>query len=173
LSARAVSELELALAEHERLGAEPPAPLLNNLAWLLCEADGPGAAAQRERAVHMALRARERAGPAMASSSIHDTYAWALFRSGRPLEAEAEYRKLLLEAPSAMYHYHLAEVLLTLERVDEALSHVDEALSAPGSFAEDEAARDLRLRIQRLRRQDEEQKLESLPQAGTQPKVNR
>jgi len=57
------------------------------------------------------------------SADVLDTYAWALFKTGRVDEAIEQLQLAIsLPRPKAVYHYHLGQALAQAERYDEAMA---------------------------------------------------
>ena len=134
-----------ALAEFDRLGVPPPLLLLNNYAWQLADHHLP---ARQAAALEVAARARSRVPDRETLPAVHDTYAWALFKAGQAEEAERELRSLLEQVDEPSFHYHHAEVCLSLEKLGEARSAIDRALEPNVAFDGRERAVRLRGRIQ-------------------------
>jgi tetratricopeptide (TPR) repeat protein len=154
LREKMISQYELALEAYQSRTLPVPAVLFNNLAWYLAESDD---APRRGRAVELAKRGLglhvESPGRAAVAldfrqmPDMHDTYAWALHRNGRHLEAEQILRELIKAADRPVYRYHLAHVLLALKKFDEALAEVQTARESPAPFPEEAGARRLEAEI--------------------------
>ncbi|MBN1441276.1 MAG: hypothetical protein JXA90_01140 [Planctomycetes bacterium] len=141
---RAIAEYERALDAFESQGVEVPVALLNNLAYQLIQDDDPG---RIRRGLELAGKARERVRGKPGQAPFLDTYAWALFRSGRLKEAEQELREILKEEDAPVYRYHLAEILFRLGEYRDAEVEVRRAIDSGISFESIDAARDLQSRI--------------------------
>lgn len=109
------------LREAQRLA--PDYPLLqNNLGYLLLEHEGDLQEASRLIGAAMAQDPK--------NGSTVDSWGWVLFKQGKLKEAEDVLRKAVDLTPfSPEIRMHLGEVLLKLNRPDEALEHWERALA--------------------------------------------
>ncbi len=133
------------LREGQKL--DPGHPILqNNLGFSLLERGGD--LNEAARLIKSALDQDP------ANSSTMDSWGWVLFRQGKTQEAEAALRKASQMAPfSPEIHRHLGEVLLKLDRPQDALDEWERALAFafPDRKALEEQVQGLRIRLARAR----------------------
>jgi tetratricopeptide (TPR) repeat protein/predicted DNA-binding protein len=126
-----ISAYEQALQAFESKKLASPLLLLNNLAWFLAEADDESS---RKRGLELAERARDMVVDPEGRADVLDTYAWALLRNQRLVEAREAYRKILNSKESPTYRYHYARVLFELKAYDEAKEEIQKALDSDLPF---------------------------------------
>ena len=139
------------LREAQRLN--PTFPMLqNNLGYMLLENGGD---LQEARGlIEAAMRQDPRNG------STVDSWGWVLYKQGRFQEAEAALRKAVELTPfSPEIRKHLGEVLLKLDRPEEALEQWERALAFAFPLREELEAQTEKLRVDLARKQT----------AGTKP----
>jgi tetratricopeptide (TPR) repeat protein len=133
------------LREGQKL--DPGHPILqNNLGFSLLERGG-----DLDEAARLIKSALDQ-DPA--NSSTMDSWGWVLFKQGRTQEAEAALRKASQMAPfSPEIHRHLGEVLVKLDRLQDALDEWERALAFafPDRKALEEQVQGLRIRLARVR----------------------
>jgi tetratricopeptide (TPR) repeat protein len=103
------------------------------------------------------------------NASTMDSWGWVLFKQGKAAEAETALRKAVEMAPySPEVHQHLGEVLVTLDRLQEALEEWERALAFafPERKALEEQVQNLRTRIARNRAAAENQGDNPAEEAG-------
>ena len=144
LHADMISHYEKSLAAYEAESAEAPITVLNNLAWYLAESTE---APRRQRGLEIASMAVERVPDHREAPTVHDTFAWALYRNGRFTEAEVRLKNVLKHADTPTYRYHLAQVLVSLQRYDEAIRSLRQAFESPLPFPEEADARRLETHV--------------------------
>ncbi len=147
---KAIAEYEEVIRDYDQHNLVVPLKILNNLAWILV--DGPEVSpAQLSRGLKIAERARAAVENLRQVPDVIDTYAWALYRSRRLIEAESEFRKLVEVVESPTYRYHLACVLADLKRFGDAHTETRRALDSTMRFPEEDAARALKHRMRDAR----------------------
>jgi putative PEP-CTERM system TPR-repeat lipoprotein len=81
--------------------------------------------------------------------AIMDTMAWAYTKSGQPEKALNLFRNVLaIESDNAEVKYHLAVNLVMLNRENEAIKYLTEAIEAMQDFAEIEQAKELLVKLE-------------------------
>ncbi len=109
------------LREAQKLQADQPT-LQNNLGYLLLENGGD--LDEASRLIEAALKQDPKSGSTM------DSWGWLLFRQGKFQEAEEALRKAIEVTPySPEIRRHMGEVLLKLDRPEEALAQWERALA--------------------------------------------
>ena len=129
--------------EAQKLKPEDPS-LQNNLGYLLLEKGGD--VNEAAKLIESALKQEPRNG------STLDSWGWAQFKLGKLKEAEETLRKAIELRPfTPEIHKHLGEVLLKLDRKEEALEEWERALAYafPDRPALEERARKLRVELAR------------------------
>ncbi len=106
-----------------------PAPLavLNNAAWFLA-VESPRM--DLERALELAIQAKDRLRTPADLPDVYDTYAWILYRNKRLSEAKNEYQILISSKDSPNYRYNMAKVLFDLQDYRAAQDELTKALNA-------------------------------------------
>lgn len=133
------------LREGEKLNPNHPV-LQNNLGFSILERGGDLGEAAR------LIQAALAKDPGNASTM--DSWGWVLFKQGKTAEAETALRRAAEMAPySPEVHRHLGEVLLKLDRLQDALDEWERALAFafPDRKALEEQAQVLRTRLARNR----------------------
>ncbi len=105
--------------------------LLNNYAWQLVHDDD---AVQRARGLELAIQAKERVPNPKVVPTVHDTYAWGLFRNGKSEEADKVLQDLLDAVDQPSFRYHRAEICFTMGRLEEAWDELDRSLESAADF---------------------------------------
>ena len=129
------------LREGQKLNPTHPT-LQNNLGFMLLEKGGD--LPEATRLIQASLEQEPR------NPSTMDSWGWALYLNGRYPEAEQILRKTVKLSPdSPDVHRHLGEVLVKLNRPQDALEEWDRALAFafPERKALEDQARELRTRI--------------------------
>ena len=145
LRKRTIQAYTAALDAYDALESLPPAELLTDLAARLADEDD---AALRRRSLHLARRALEQAEPTDEHPELLHTYAWSLYRNGRPTEARRQFEELIGTKDAPIYRYHYAKVLYDLGAAKEATEQVQRSLELPQEFTEEAEARRWALSIQ-------------------------
>lgn len=133
------------LREGQKLNPGHPT-LQNNLGFLLLEKGGD--LKEATRLIEASLKQDPK------NSSTMDSWGWALYQNGRYVEAEAVLRQAVALSPfSPEVHRHLGEVLVKLDRLQDALEEWDRALAFafPQRAALEDQARELRTRLAKRR----------------------
>jgi tetratricopeptide (TPR) repeat protein len=138
-----------AVKAYDEQGVQPPAVLLNNLAWYLAEDEE---SSLRVRALEVAARGKALVPSAMSMPNMHDTHAWALYRNGNLTGAVTALRELIRLVDQPTFRYHLARVLLDLRKYDEALDEILKARGSVADFPESQEALRLESEIREARR---------------------
>ncbi len=111
---------ERAVAAFESRGPVPIG-LLNNYAW---ELSADPSTERRELAVNIAKTALDLSAELRSRGTVHDTYAWSLYKVGRLEDSEREYERLLEFDDRPVFRFHLATVLYDLGEYRRAQEHV-------------------------------------------------